>query len=85
MTIEGGVANIQTITYSITIPEYGIEKIGTSATSARGDHVHRQVLQIGVWISASIPYLESTSTLCYIWTPNNKLYWDSDLEMLYYA
>ena len=85
MAVEGGVATIQTVVYDTTMPDYGVPKVGTDASASHGDHVHRTPVQIGVWLSGGVPYMETASTLCYIWTPNNALYWDSDLEMVYYA
>lgn len=84
MAVEGGIATIQTIVYDTTMPEYGIPKIGTDASASHGDHVHPLILPMGVYVNSGKPYLESTSTLCYIWTPNNALYWDSVLELFVY-
>lgn len=83
MTMSSGVAAIFT-TLDDSSPKIGKETVGTSTKASHGDHIHCIPIPIGVWVDGGKPYLESTSTLCYVWLPAlAALYWDNVLELLY--
>lgn len=85
MTVETSAVKI-TNTLGTADPKIGTTGPGTSNIGSREDHIHPLIIPIGVWVDGGIPYLESTSTLCYIFVPvGNTLLWDTTLEMFSYG
>jgi len=82
MSMTSGVAAIFT-TLDDSDPKVGKMTAGTSTKAAHGDHIHPLVIPFGYYVTSGYIEMEFSSSLYFVWTPNNNLIWDDSTDMLY--